>query len=182
MRRIVWKFGLAAGAVIAATMAVSIALQRRGAIDMSTGDVIGYTSMVLAFVLVFFGIRAYRDEVAGGAIGFGRATKVGLLITLVASAAYVATWQVVYWGFYPDFLEFYGAQRLASMQADGATPAALEAARAELERFAALYRNPLFNIAITFLEVLPVGVVMTLVSAGILRRRPGRERGAALAA
>jgi hypothetical protein len=127
--------------------------------------------MVLAFLLVFFGIRSYRDQVAGGSVGFGRAFGVGLLIMLVASACYVATWEFVYYRITPDFAEKYAAHVMERARASGATQAELDARAREMARFQALYRNPL---AYTFLEPLPVGLVMTLVSAGILgrRRRP----------
>jgi hypothetical protein len=169
MRRIVLTFGLIAGGLLSLMLVVSMALIDR--IGMETGQTIGYTTMVLAFLFVFFGVRAYRDNVSGGAIGFGRAFAIGLLITAVASACYVLTWQVIYHWMIPDFAERYAAQMLESARASGATAEQLAAQSREMERFQALYANPLFNIAITFLEPLPVGVVMSLVSAGILRRR-----------
>jgi hypothetical protein len=127
--------------------------------------------MVLAFLLVFFGIRAYREETGGGAIRFGTAFKVGILITLVTCGVYVLCWEIIYYGFYPNFLEDYQARALAQMRAAGEAEAAIEAARQEMAHFAELYKNPLVNIGVTFLEIFPVGLVMTLVSAGILRRK-----------
>jgi hypothetical protein len=169
MRRIVLTFGLIAGGLLSLMMLVTMSFMDR--IGFDRGEVIGYTTMVLAFLFVFFGVRAYRDNVAGGSIGFGRAFTVGLLITFVASACYVATWELVYYRFMPDFGEKYGAHVLERARADGATPAELDAKRREMARFQELYRNPLVNVAYTFLEPLPVGLVMTLVSAGIVRRR-----------
>lgn len=172
MRRIVLTYGLIAGAIVAATMATTILVScRSGEIDLEHGQVFGYASMVLAFLLVFFGIRRYRDTVGGGAIGFWRAVRVGLLITLVAGAVYVATWEVLYYGFVPDFAERYGAAVLERMRESGETAAAIAATEAEMARFAEWYRNPLLNVGITFLEIFPVGLVMTLISAAILRRR-----------
>ena len=107
---------------------------------------------------------------------FGRAFVIGALITAVASACYVATWQVVYYGYVPDFPERYTEHVLEQERADGATEAALAEKRAEMEQFAEWYRNPLVNIALTFLEPLPVGLVISLVSAGILSRAR-RENG-----
>lgn len=173
MRRIVLTFGLIAGALLSLMMLVSASFMDQIGFDRAA--VIGYTTMVLAFLCVFFGIRSYRDNVAGGAVGFGRAFAVGLLIMLVASACYVATWQFVYHRVAPDFVEKYAAHVLERARASGATPAELDAEAREMARFQALYRNPLVNVAYTFLEPLPVGLVMTLVSAGILRR-PRRRR------
>jgi hypothetical protein len=171
MQRIVLTFGLIAGAILSIMMIATVPFLDR--IGFDRGVIIGYTTMVMAFLMVFFGIRSYRDNVAGGALSFGRAFRVGILITAVAASCYVLTWQVVYYGFVPDFGERYSAHVLEKERAAGASDEALAAKQAELERFRELYRNPLMNIAFTFLEVLPVGILATVASAGILRRRGG---------
>lgn len=179
MKRIVLKFGLISGAIISGATAIMLPLCMRGVLDFGASEVIGYTVMVLAFSLVFFGIRSYREEVAGGSIGFGKAFGVGLLITLVACACYVIVWEIVYHVFIPDFLDHYNAYQIDSLRADGATAAAIAAKEAEMETFAELYANPLFNVLITFMEVFPVGLLVSLVSAGILRRKPDTAMPAA---
>lgn len=180
MRRIVLAYGLIAGAIVSAMLLGIIAASRESyALDLERGQIYGYASMVLAFLLVFFGIRRYRDTVGGGTIGFGRAVGVGLLITLVASALYVLTWQVVFYGFVPDFAERWGDAMVTRMHESGETAAAIAAKEAEMARFAELYRNPLFNVAVTFLEIFPVGLVITLISAAILRRKRPAQAGVA---
>jgi hypothetical protein len=169
MKRVVITFGLIAGAIMSVMMVVSFVVVDE--IDFDRGEIIGYTTMVLAFLMIFFGIRSYRDNVAGGTVRFGRAFAVGTLITLVASVCYVATWQVIYHNAVPDFMERYTAHELDKARAEGATAAQLEARRADFARYAEWYRNPLINIGMTLLEVFPVGLVVTLVSAGILSRR-----------
>ena len=169
MRKIVLTFGLIAGAVLSAMMALSMGFHEKMSFDQ--GLVVGYTSMVLAFLMVYFGVRSYRDNVAGGQVGFGRAFLVGLGITLVASACYVATWQVIYYRFMPDFMDKYAARSIEEAQKAGKTPAQVEAKRKELAEFNEMYKNPLVNIAFTLIEPLPVGLVFTLVSAGILSRK-----------
>lgn len=119
------------------------------------------------------GVRAYRDGLGGGAIGFGKAFQVGILITLVTCAMYVIAWEITYYNFFPDFLDRYGDHVLDRMRQAGATEGALQKKAAELAKMAKNYANPLFNVGITFLEVFPVGLVVTLVSAAILRRKPG---------
>src|SRR6185503_15842993 len=171
MKPIVLKHGLIAGGILVAMFAITLPLTMNGIIDFAhDGEILGYTSMVLAFLLVFFGIRAYRDEI-GGAITFGKAFQVGILITLLTCAIYVVTWEIVYWGFIPDFLDKYNARSLAELRASGDTEAALREAQAQMAQLAKLYANPLFNIGFTFLEPFPVGLVVTLVSAAILRKK-----------
>lgn len=175
MQKIVLRFGLASGVLLIALAAVMMPLCMTGVINFDYSEILGYSAMVLAFLLVFFGIRSYRDNVAGGVIGFGKAFQVGIFITLVTCAMYVIAWQITYFNFFPDFLDLYNAQSIARMRAAGESEAAIRAATAEMAKLAKLYQNPLFNSAITFLEVFPVGLIMTLVSAAILRRKPGQD-------
>ena len=169
MKKTVLTFGLISGAVLSAMMLLTIPFQDR--ISFGTAEVIGYTTMVMASLLVFFGVRSYRENVAGGELTFGRALRVGLLITLVSSACYVATWQVIYYRLAPGFGDKYAEHYLQRERESGATPEQLEATAQRMEQFKALYRNPFFNIAITFLEPLPIGLAASLITAGVLRRR-----------
>jgi hypothetical protein len=135
--------------------------------------------MVAAFLMVYFGVRAYRDHVAGGRVSFGRAFAVGLAITLVASACYVVTWECIYYLLAPDFSDKYAAYAIERARQGGASEAQIAARVKEMAEFNAMYRNPLVNIGFTFLEPLPVGLLFTLVSAGLLSR--GRRNVAAVA-
>ena len=172
MKKIVLKFGLASGALLGLVTAIMVPLSMSGKFDFSNSEIFGYTTMIAAFLAVFFGIRSYRENVAGGAITFGKAFQVGILIALVACVVYVVAWEIAYWGFLPDFADKYAAFSLKKMQAEGASAAELAAATTKMEEFKKLYQNPLFNIGITFMEVFPVGLVFTLISAAILRKKP----------
>lgn len=169
MKKTALTFGLIAGAILSIMMLATIPFM--DSIGFERAEVIGYTTMVLAFLLVFFGIRAYRDNVAGGSVSFGRALAVGLLIVAIASACYVITWEVIYYKLAPDFVAKYQAYAIEQARASGESEAAIAKRIAELQGYAAMYKNPLINAAITFLEPLPVGLVVALVSAGALSRR-----------
>ena len=169
MKKTVFTFGLIAGAILSLMMLLTIPFH--GAIGFDYLEIIGYTSMVAAFLLIFFGVRSYRDNQVGGTIGFGRAFAVGALISVVASLCYVLTWQVVYRSLAPDFLTNYQTHILEKARADGESEAAIAAKRAEMDQFAELYRNPAINAAFTFIEPLPVALIVSLVSAGVLSRR-----------
>lgn len=178
MRKIVLTFGLIAGAILSAMMLLTLPFHDQIGFG-TTALVVGYTSMVLAFLMIFFGVRSYRDNVADGRITFGRAFKVGFLIMAVASVCYVATWQVVYYKFMPDFTDKYAAYEMQKAKASGASDAEIAAKAAEMAKFKAMYRNPLVNIAFTFLEPLPVGLVFTFVTAGVLSRKRRPEGSSA---
>lgn len=169
MRTIVLKFGLIAAAICSALMAITLPLQDRYGFEY--GEVIGYAGMVVAFLMVFVGVKSYRDTVAGGTISFGQAFTVGGLIALIGIGGYVLTWEIIYFGFTPDFADKYAAGVIERVRQAGATEAQLAATTREMTEFARNYRNPLINAAYTFLEPLPVALLYTLVSAAVLRRR-----------
>ena len=169
MRKTVLTFGLIGGAILSVMMLLTIPFQDQ--IGFDKGAIIGYTTMVLAFLMVFFGVKSYRDNVAGGKVSFGRAFLVGLLITAIASLCYVATWEVIYYRLNPDFMDKYAAYAVEKARQSGATEAEVAAKASELARFKELYKNPLVNIAVTFLEPLPVGLLFTLMTAGVLSRK-----------
>jgi Protein of unknown function (DUF4199) len=173
MRKTILTFGLIAGGILSIMMLATIPFM--DSIGFDRGEVVGYTTMVLAFLLVFFGVRSYRDNVAGGSVSFGRAFAVGALIVAVASVCYVATWQLIYYKLAPDFVATYQAYTVEKARASGASQAEIDEKVAAMQRIAKLYRNPAINVAVTFIEPLPVGLVFALVSAGILRRRPQRR-------
>ena len=173
MRKIILTFGLIAGGILAAMMVLTVPFQDQ--IGFDRGAVIGYTTMVIAFLMVYFGVRSFRDNVAGGTVTFGRAFVVGIGITAVASVCYVATWQFVYHKLTPDFMEKYTTYALEKSRASGASEAELSTMRRELDEYAEMYQNPLVNVGLTFLEPLPVGLLFTLVSAGLLSRKRRTE-------
>ncbi|HVE70692.1 MAG TPA: DUF4199 domain-containing protein [Thermoanaerobaculia bacterium] len=178
MKKFVLTYGLLSGLIVAIGSAIHLVMMDdKDHLDLSGGQVVGYTVMVVAFIAVFFGIRAYRDQHQGGAITFGRAFKVGILTALVTCAMYIIGWQILYYGFMPDFGEKYTAASIAKMQSEGKTAAEIATAKAEMAKFWEMYQNPLVNIAITFIEIFPVALIMVLISAGILRRKEPAGEG-----
>jgi hypothetical protein len=175
MKKTVLTFGLISGAILSAMLLITVPFQ--DLIGFDRGMVIGYTSMLVAFLLIYFGVRSYRDNVAGGTLGFGRAFAVGALIGVVSSLCYVATWQVVYFKLAPGFMDKMQAHMVEKARLDGATPEAIARTEQEMREFAVLYDNPAINAAITLIEPLPVALVIALVSAGVLSRRRRTDAG-----
>jgi len=167
MKRIVLTFGLISGAIASLLMLLQIPLIDR--VGFERMEVVGYTAIIASMLLVFFGIRAYREH-AGGVVTFGRAFTVGILITLVSCACYVATWQVVYFNFAPDFMDRYSAYAIERVRASGASQSEIDATARRMRDFKELYDKPLVNAAFTFMEPFPIGLLVTLVSAAVLRR------------
>lgn len=170
MRKIVLTFGLISGVLCSAMMTASVALANRTG-HGSSQYLIGYTIIVLSFLLVFFGIRSYRENVASGTITFARGFTVGILITLITCVFYVVSWEIVYHYFMPDFMDKYSAQMAEKAKASGLGQAALQAKLAQIEKMKEMYDNPFYNSAMTFMEPFPVGLAITLISAAVLRKK-----------
>jgi len=168
MKKTVLTFGIISGAILSLMMFATLPFMDR--IGFDKGMIIGYTTMVVSFLLVFFGIRWHREEIGEGRITFARAFAVGILITLISCVFYVVSWEVIYFNFIPDFLEKYASYALEKARASGASQQALETQKLQLESLAKMYKNPLINAAMTFLEPFPIGLLITLISAAILRR------------
>jgi hypothetical protein len=179
MKKTVWTFGLISGAILSVMMLLTLPFF--DSIGFEKGEIIGYTTMVLSFLLVFFGIRSYRDNVAGGSVSFSRALAVGALIVTVSSLCYVATWEFIYYKLQPDFGTKFSAYSIEKLKQSGASAAEVQQRTVEMQQFAEKYKNPAYNSAVTFLEPLPVGLVIALVSARVLRRKRSGAGGAALA-
>jgi hypothetical protein len=170
MRKTVLTFGVISGAISSLMMIATVVFGDR--IGFDRGAVIGYTSIVLSFLMVFFGIRSYRDNLGNGQITFLKAFAVGISITLISCICYVVTWEVIYYNFLPDFWDKYGAHLVEKLRASGAGPAAIQAKIQQVTKYKELYRNPLLNAALTFIDPFPIGLVITLFSAAVLRRKP----------
>jgi len=168
MKKTVLTFGFLSGAVSAAMMLATVPFIDR--IGFDRGAIVGYTAIVLSFLLVFFGIRSYREQ-AGGRLTFGRGFTVGLLITLISCACYVVTWEFVYFNLMPGFTEKWAAYTMETMRASGATQQAMDATMQQLRHYKEIYDNPFLNAAVTLVEPLPIGLLVTAISAAVLRRK-----------
>jgi hypothetical protein len=174
MRKTVLTFGLISGVIISLFMIGTIPFHDQ--IGFDRGLVVGYAGMFAAFLLVYFGVRSYRDNVAGGSVKFGRAFAVGALIAIISSVMYSATWQVIWFGgFMPDFAAKYQAHVIESARADGATQQELDKTAAQQKKMWEMYQNPLFNFGLTLIEPLPVGLLIALISAAVVSRRRRTE-------
>jgi hypothetical protein len=167
MLRIILIYGVIGGLIVALPMALTMHTTVEGAIPENAA-LYGYLSMLLAFTMVFVGIKHYRDKVLGGVIRFLPALGVGVGISAVASLFWVVGWEIMLaTGF--DFGSAYSQSVVATAEARGAPAAEIERIRAETEEFLSMYANPLFRLPITFVEMFPIGVLISLLSAALLR-------------
>ena len=159
-------YGGIAGAIVVSIISATIALDLS---NHTTSIWVGYLIMLTALSLIFVGVKRYRDVECGGVIRFGRAFLLGLGMAAVAGLIYALGWEAYLAASGQDFMAEYSATILEGMRAEGATAAAIEAKAAEMRALAQSYRNPLFRFPLTFVEIFPVGLLIALVSAALLR-------------
>lgn len=166
MQRIILVYGIIGGVIVAAGMLLAINLVPTGG---AAGMAAGYLSMLVALSTVFVGVKRYRDVEGGGVIRFWPAFGLGLAIAGVAGLIYVLTWEVYMWATDYSFMDVYIGQSISEMRAGGASSDEIARFTTEMEGFKTSYANPLFRMPMTFLEITPVALLVSLVSAAVLR-------------
>lgn len=173
MKKNILIYGLTAGAVVSILMLsiTNYISHCEGSVDYDTSMLVGYAAMLISFSLVFVGIRNYRNKYNLGVISFGKAFKIGILMVLIASTIYVISWLIAYFFFMPDFMDNFSTNEINKLKAEGASQLEIDKKAKEMADFARMYKNPFFNAMMTYVEILPVGIVVTLISSQILKKK-----------
>lgn len=166
MKKVIWIYGLVIGAVISSHTIIMMNMMVNNP-DLKTNDLLGYAALIAMFSIIFFGIRKYRNSYSNGYISFGRAFKTGAWIALIGSTMYVLLGLGYYYLFLPEFLDAYIQHVLNKCT----SPAELAAKTKEMADFREMYKNPLFAILTSYMEVLPLGLVVAAVSALLLKKK-----------
>jgi hypothetical protein len=168
MLKLILRYGIIAGLIVAAPMLVVMLTATREEAHLG-GMLVGYLTMLVALTAVFLGVKQYRDKFKGGVIRFLPAFGVGLGISAVASLIYMLSWEVSI-AFSPfDFAASWQHHMIESAKAHGATAAELARVTAEADNFARMYANPVYRMAMTYAEMFPVGLLVSLITAAVLR-------------
>lgn len=168
MKKNILIFGAILGVILCGNMVYMVRMCYTNA-NFKSNAVVGYAIMIIIFSMIFFGVRNYRNNELDGIITFGRAFKTGVLIALAGSTIYVVVWLFYYYLFVPDYLEKYIPHVLK--ETAGSNAADLPAKTKQMAALKENYKNPLFVILITYVEVFPVGLIVALISALILKRK-----------
>ena len=161
-------YGVVAGLIVGVPMSW-ITISMSAHTMMRYGMVIGYLIMLIGLSAVFVAIKRHRDADLGGVIKFWPAFGLGIGISFIAGVLYVVSWDVACAIAHLDFAGSYAKAMIAQQQAKGASAEALAKLTAEMEQFKIQYANPLYRWPMTFVEIFPVGVFVSLVSAALLR-------------
>lgn len=172
MKRTVLIYGAIAGAVVSLFMSTTMLLTANDEM-VHTGAssmLLGYLGMLIAFTFIFVAIKSYRDKENGGVISFGKAFRIGLLIALIASTLYVVAWAIVYKAFLPDYMDKYCAA-IIEQEKPNLSAEALQARIAEMNKTKEMYATPWGFTLFTYAEILPVGILVSLIAALVLKRK-----------
>jgi F0F1-type ATP synthase assembly protein I len=164
MKNSILKNGIFGGIIVSIVM-ISMLLYMKTYPDREPSAIVGFGSMLLAFTFVILGIKQQR-ETNNGVITFGKAFLTGLSISLVISTIYVLVWLVIYYNFFPDFMEQY-----SKMVLKNTSPEDLAAKTAEMNQMKEWYKNPIMIILLTFMEILPIGIVVSLIGALVFKKK-----------
>lgn len=170
MKKNIFTFGLILGTILCIHLIYVVDLCYTNP-DFEGNDLVGYAGMIIVFSLIFFGVRNYRNKQLNGYISFGKAFKTGALIALTGSTMYVVFWLIYYYLAVPDFLDIYVSKVLKQAVDSGISTSELRTMTADMAEFKELYKNPLFIVITTYIEVLPIGLIVALISALILKRK-----------
>jgi len=170
MKKTIWINGLIGGLIVGVMMVASTFLSY-GQAKYEASMALTYLGMLLAFSFVFVGVKSFRDKHNSGVISFGKAFKIGFLIALIASSIYVFVWLIEYYLFIPDFMEKYTAEMMKQFSETNHTAAEIQTKTAELNVYKEMYKNPLWIIGMTYMEILPIGIILSLIAALVFKRK-----------
>lgn len=169
MQRLILTYGLIAGVVVGIQLFLIVTLFGDNPPTGPLGMALGYLTMLIALSAVFVAIKRRRDHDLGGAIGFWPAFGLGVAISVVAGILYVLTWEALLLIHGPGYVETMMAAEIERQRAAGVSAAELAALQTWMAEFRVSYANPLIRLPITFSEIFPVGLLVSLVSAALLR-------------
>ncbi|POS01935.1 uncharacterized protein DUF4199 [Flavobacterium croceum DSM 17960] len=158
MKNSILKNGIISGILVSMFM-VCMTIYMKYNPTSEPSMIVGFTSMILAFSFVFIGIKQQK-QANNGSISFIKAFTTGFLIALIASVMYVIVWLFIYYNFFPNFIEHY-----SQMMIDKAKPEDVATVTAEMNQYKEWYKSPVMIILLTFMEILPLGVLVSLLGA-----------------
>ena len=174
MKNVIFRYGIISGLVIASLMLITTLITKATASKAASfeyGMIIGYTNMVLAFSVVYFAMKKYRDSHNNDKLSIREGLLIGLGVTTIATIFYSLMWLFVYYNIIPNFIDEYSAYALDKLMTSGAKEIEIEQHQKGMDSFREMYQTPFSIFLITLIEPLPVGVLVTVISTMFLRKK-----------
>jgi amino acid transporter len=169
MKRIVLIYGLIAGAITASLMILTMIFLDKNP-DFESAEIIGFLGMLIALSMIFVAVFQHR-KIQEGKITFGKAFMTGLYVTLIAGFIYSLTWEIYYTNFANDFMEVYAQNSLQKLRESGASEADIELEAQQSAIMMGYYKNPFFRFGMTLMEIVPIGIVLSIIAGLIFKRK-----------
>lgn len=167
MKRTILRFGLYGTATICVLSILSWFLI--DVVEDKTGEILGYTTMVVSLLFIYFGIKHFRDRENNGMVSFGKALLIGVLISLMASVAFGMLDVIYVKVINPDFITDYYDKMFA--QIESMPTEEFETRKAEIESEKEMFLNPFVHFLIMSMMVFVIGFIISLLSALVLQRK-----------
>ena len=171
MKKPIIIYGVIAGAIVSAMMLITMPMYNSGTLDHSNGELTGYTTMVIALSMIFFAIKSCRDNQSGGTITFWKGVQIGMLVTLIAALMYAITWEYLYADFGDEHMTKMKEHYMNDIKTSGKSAVEIQEASDDILGIMQLYKNPLIRFLMTIMEILPVGIIITVLASALLRKK-----------
>lgn len=169
MKKIILVYGSITGAVIILSMTLGIYVAKYGGNAFFASEALGYSIMLIGFSMIFVATKKYRDEELGGVIKFWTALKVGLGISLIAGIVYVIVWEINLYLTDYSFISEYTNSIIESTRNSGVSESELQATIEKMKAMEDNYGNWWFRLPMTFTEIFPIGLLISLISSALFR-------------
>ncbi|MGK4567718.1 DUF4199 domain-containing protein [Flavobacterium sp. 3HN19-14] len=170
MKKIIIKYGFISGAIATIFMVIASVMMHNDP-NFHGSMIMGFGGMLIAFSFIFLGIKNFRDKQNGGTVSFGKALQIGILIALISATCYTGVWMLEHHFLYPDFMEKYSALQLKHLSESGLSAGEVQTKTAEIMKMKEDYKNPFMRIMYTYMEIFPLGIIVALISALILKKK-----------
>jgi hypothetical protein len=169
MKRIVLTYGAINAAIMACMFTIATIFREQ--IGFENAMIFGYVNIILGSSMIYFAIASYKKN-NGGEISFGKAFKIGLFLALIAGAVYATIWLILINTVMSNFCEEVHKYTMDNLQKAHASAEKIAEAKKEMDMVNYIMKNPpLLFLEAMFAECFPVGLLISLISAAILRTK-----------
>ena len=167
MQKIALTYGILSGTIVIVTMILGLVVSDGG--SFLSSELFGYLTMLIALSMIFIAIKRYRDQELGGVIRFLPAFAMGLAVAVIAGVMYTLIWELYSMSNGYAFIDSYVNSAIEAKKAAGLSGEKLAQEIAALEEMRANYGKFYIRMPMTFMEIFPVGLIIAILSAAILR-------------
>lgn len=131
---------------------------------------LGFAGMLVGFSAIFLALESYKKS-QEGILSFGDGLKIGAAIAVISALSYTVVWMIEFQFVFPDFMEKLSSSQIEQLKASNLEPTVLAEKIQKIKTMAEDYKNPFYRFGMTLMEILPIGLIITLLAAIILQKK-----------